>query len=453
MTRLNILLITADDLAGDTPGAFGGCADVMPALDALAAEGMSFGRAHVPAPVCQPSRSALMTGRWPHRNGAEGFEPIDEGVPLLTEVMGAVGYRNGILGKVNHLQPEDRFGWAFVRQQDELGMGRSPVAYGAATAEFITAAGAEPWFLMANTHDPHRPFHDNGDEREAYTQEQRASFPDPSRVFTTQEARPPGFLPDLPQVREEHAQYLSSARRCDDVIAEILSALEESGQAERTVVVFFSDNGMAFPFAKANCYLAGTRTPLVVRWPGQVAPGGVDACHFVSTLDLFATFCEMAGAQIPDGVDGRSVLGLLQGRADPGRDHVVTVFHETSAGNRYEMRSVQDGGWGYVWNAWSDGETTYRAENMAGLTWPAMTAAAETDIVLKKRTDFYERRAPEELYRLTSDPHAQHNLIESHAQTGDLESAQALALARARLQRWMDATEDPLRDTYLTSRT
>ncbi|SEE74225.1 sulfatase family protein [Ruania alba] len=452
MTRPNILLITADDLAGDTPGSFGGRPDVMPVLDRLAAEGMRFGRAHVPAPVCQPSRSALMTGRWPHRNGAEGFEPIDEGVPLLTEAIGAVGYRSGILGKVNHLQPEDRFGWSFVRQQAELGMGRNPQAYGDATAEFIAASEGESWFLMANAHDPHRPFHGSAAEREGYTEEQQASYPDPSRVFTAQEADPPGFLPDLPQVRQEYAQYLSSARRCDDVIAAILAALEDSGQAERTVVVFFSDNGMAFPFAKANCYLAGTRTPLVVRWPDQVPPGGVNDDHFVSTLDLFATFCEMAGAEIPDGVDGRSVVGLLQGRGEPGRDHVVTVFHETNAGNRYEMRSVQDGEWGYIWNAWSDGETAYRAENMAGLTWPAMTDAAETDTALKERTDFYQRRAPEELYRLTTDPHALHNLVESHGRTGDPDSAQALARARAHLRDWMDATEDPLRERYPASR-
>lgn len=95
--RPNILFITADDMEGTTPGAFGGQNDVTPALDALAASGAVFERAHVPIAVCQPSRSAMMTGRWPHRNGAEGFEPIDDDVPVLTRLLADVGYRAGIL--------------------------------------------------------------------------------------------------------------------------------------------------------------------------------------------------------------------------------------------------------------------------------------------------------------------------------------------------------------------
>ncbi|HKU11154.1 MAG TPA: sulfatase-like hydrolase/transferase, partial [Sinomonas sp.] len=101
----NILLITADDMDGNTPGSFGGPVDATPNLDRLAAEGMVFRRGNVPAAVCQPSRSALVTGLWPHRNGAEGFEPIDEGIGVITDLLREKGYLAGILGKVKHLQP------------------------------------------------------------------------------------------------------------------------------------------------------------------------------------------------------------------------------------------------------------------------------------------------------------------------------------------------------------
>lgn len=107
--RPNVLLITADDMSGDTPATFGGPPGVTPAIDALAEEGMSFLRAHVPIAVCQPSRSAMMTGRWPHRNGAEGFEPVRDDVPVLTELLKEVGYRTGILSKVVHLAPLEKF--------------------------------------------------------------------------------------------------------------------------------------------------------------------------------------------------------------------------------------------------------------------------------------------------------------------------------------------------------
>lgn len=334
MNRPNILLITADDLGGDTPGSFGGPPGVSPAIDRLASEGMSFGRAHVPIAACRASGSAMMTGRWPHRNGAEAFEQIDDGVPVLTDVLRLVGYRCGILGKVEHLQPEARFGWDLVRQQDELGMGRDPEAYAAAAASFFAdaAAAGQPWFLMANTHDPHRPFHGSDAEERWFSEAELATIPKPSRVFGPAEAEVPGFLPDLPGVRQEYAEYLSSSRRCDDMVARTLQALDASGQAENTVVVFLSDNGMAFPFAKANCYLASTRTPLVIRWPGEIPPGAVDVRHFVSAMDLFPTFCDLAGVERPGGIDGRSLTGVLNGRSEDGRDHIVTVFHASSSG-------------------------------------------------------------------------------------------------------------------------
>ncbi|GLY71580.1 sulfatase family protein [Amycolatopsis taiwanensis] len=435
----NILLITADDLDGRTPGAFGGVPGATPRLDALAAEGMSFHRAHVAAAVCQPSRSAIMTGRWPHRNGAEGFEPIRDGVTVLTELLRDAGYLCGILGKVEHLQPVDRFGWDVARSMRELGLGRNPAAYGAATRDFLARATAEgrPWFLMANAHDPHRPFSGSRQEKEKWPEEDRQTYPAPSRTFHADEVDVPGFLPDLPGVRIEYAEYLSSARRCDDVVGAVLGALDAS-EVEDTLVVFLSDNGMAFPFAKANCYLRSSLTPCIVRWPGVTEPGSADTRSFVSMLDLFPTFCAAAGIPIPGDLDGHTLVPLLRGEAQPDRERVFTVFHETSAKQRYEMRCTQDARFGYIWNAWSDGAQAYRAENMEGLSWPAMLA----DPVSADRTDFYLRRVPEELYDLESDPDCLRDLA------GDPAYGDALAEARRHLANWLKATGDPLEAAY-----
>lgn len=442
--RPNLLLITADDMGGDTPGCFGGPAGVTPTLDAIAAEGVSFRRAHVPVAVCQPSRSAMMTGRWPHRNGAEGFEPVRDDVPLLPALLKSAGYSTGILGKVSHLQPVERFGWDYIVTPEMLAMGRGPSAYGDHVRRFITDAkeNDRPWFLMANAHDPHRPFHASDQEREHFTAEQLREIPPPSKVFAPDHAEPPGFLPDLPDVRKEYAEYLSSSRRCDDVVATILQALD--GQAGNTMVVFLSDNGMAFPFAKANCYLQSTQTPLIVRWPGNVPTGWVDASHFVSALDLFPTFCATAGVDVPPGTDGRALTGLLAGNAEPGRDHVHTVFHKTSAEQRFEMRCVQDERIGYVWNAWSNGDAVYQAENMQGRTWRAMQAAAVSDSTMAARADFYLRRSAEELYRLDLDPDASTNLAD------DPSHVLELAGARDRMATWMIEADDPLAAEFAT---
>jgi N-sulfoglucosamine sulfohydrolase len=438
--RPNVLFITADDLSCFTPGCFGGRNDVTPQLDALARTGARFSRAHVPIAVCQPSRSAMLTGRWPHRNGAEGFQPIRDDVAVLTDLLRPRGYRCGILGKVNHLQPIERFGWDYVRTQPELGMGRDPLAYGRAATEFMNAAS--PWFLMANAHDPHRPFHNSAAEAAHFSVDQKRTFPPPSRSFGAADAEPPDFLPDLPAVREEIAEYLGSSRRCDDVVGTVLAALQESGQADNTLVVFLSDNGMAFPFAKANCYLQSTATPMIVRWPGHVVAGSVDDQHFVSGLDLFPSFCEAAGIDVPDYCDGRSLLSLFGGATQVGRDRLFTVFHETSAGRRYDMRCVQDRRFGYIWNAWSDGENRYRAENMQGLTWTAMLEAAVTDPILAARTKFYLHRTPEEFYRLDADPAGLENLVERD------ELRAQLAAARVRMGEWMSQVGDPLADAF-----
>ena len=441
----NILLITADDMDGQTPGHFGGIHGATPALDRLAREGIAFRRSHVAVAVCQPSRSAIMTGMWPHRNGAEGFEPIHNEVGLFTDLLHKAGYLAGILGKTEHLQPVERFGWDFLVPMSELGLGRSPQAYGAAADSFFKNArhAAKPWFLMANAHDPHRPFHASAAETEKWSPAQRGQYPAPSRTWTADEVDIPGFLPSLPEVREEYAQYLSSARRCDDVVAAVLAALERNGYAEDTLVVFLSDNGMAFPFAKANCYLRSTLTPLIVRWPGVTRPGTIEEEAFVSSLDLFPTFCDAIGVQTPVGLDGVSLTPLLRRQAPGPRASIFTVFHETSAKVRYEMRCVQDARWGYIWNAWSDGEQTYRAENMEGLSWQAMLQASTEDGAIAERTGFYLRRAPEELYDLSSDPNCLINLA------GDPgEAARALEACRQSLATWMRETQDPLTESF-----
>ncbi|MHC6592837.1 sulfatase family protein [Arthrobacter sp. C152] len=436
----NILLITADDMDGNTPGAFGGPDDATPNLDRLAGEGMVFGRAHVPAAVCQPSRSALMTGLWPHRSGAEGFEPINDGIGVINDQLKHAGYRVGILGKVGHIQPVERFGWDMAADMRQLGLGRNPEAYGTRTEEFITHASRDghPWFLMANAHDPHRPFHGSAAEREFWTDEERSEYPEPSKVFTAGEVDVPGFLPDIPGVREEYAEYLSSARRCDDVVGAVLDALQRTGEADDTLVIFLSDNGMAFPFAKANCYLRSTLTPLIVRWPGVTRPGSSNDDAFVNMLDLFPTFCGVAGVRAPEGLDGISLIPLLKGGREQGRDRVFTVFHETSAKQRFEMRCVQDSQYGYIWNGWADGNTQYRAENMWGLSWPAMLEAAEDDEAIRQRADFYLTRAREELYDLSADPNCLTNLA------GDPDLEPVLTRTRNSLAHWMATTGDPM---------
>jgi N-sulfoglucosamine sulfohydrolase len=441
---MNFLFITADDMNWDAVGAFG-CPvpAVTPNLDRLASQGIRFRHAHVTAAVCQPSREVMMTGRYPHRNGGMGFEPIWDHIDTLQERLHKAGYLNGILGKVTHLAPIDRFKWDMQQDIQDLGCGRDPQKYAAFARQFLAQAKetSRPFFLMANAHDPHRPF--VGSEQEAARfGEAVSAIPKPSAVFRPEDITVPGFLPDIPDVRLEVAQYYNSCRRCDDTVGALLEELDASGMADDTIVMFLSDNGMAFPFSKTNCYLNSTRTPWIVRWPGVTPSGVLDETHFISGIDVTPTILDLAGLENIDDADGRSFTDILRGQTDNERDCVFTVFHKTSAGTEYPMCGIQTWQHGYIFNAWSDGTTEFKNESQSGLTFRAMDAAAAEDPVIARRVHNFRYRTPEELYDFEQDPNALNNLID------DPNMADRLSAFRQQLHNWMQEGDYPLSSSY-----
>lgn len=444
-TRTNILLIVADDLNYTSVGAFG-CPipNVTPNIDQLAKEGIRFTNAHVTSSVCQPSRGAIMTGMYGFHSGVEGFEHMTKDYHTLTEYLRKAGYLTGILGKVGHSMPKfdtEREKLDLCKDMSELGFGRDPQKYHEfAKSLFIQSKNLDkPFFLMANSHDPHRPFAGSDDERknQAFTAAQnKGDIPNPSKTFNPNEIAVPGFLPDLPNVRKEVAQYYSSVRRCDDTVGEILKALNESGLYKNTLIIFISDNGMSFPYSKTNCYLNSTKTPFIAKWAGVIKPD-VDSTHFISGIDFLPTFLEVTNTPIPGNIDGFSFLPLLKRQKQSGRDKVFTQFYETAANKRYPMRAVQNRRFGYIFNPWSDGQRLFRNESQAGLTFKAMKEAATQDNEIKRRVDFFLLRAVEEFYDFVKDPDALHNLIDVP------EYANEIQKMRKEMKMWMIKYNDP----------
>ena len=433
----NILLITADDLNWNSVGAYGCTTPACtPNIDALANDGIRFDYAHVTIAVCQPSRGALMTGRYPHKSGQEGFHYINHTTfPLLPEILREAGYLNGILGKAWHSTPRQNFRWDLIEDMKELGWGRDCELYHKFTKQFLDMSKNEdkPFFLMLNSHDPHRPFHGND---EGLKGKHGVSYPEPSRVYQDHEVEVPGFLPDIPDVRKEIAEYSSSIRRCDDTVGRVVDALKETGQYENTLIMFISDNGMAFPLSKTNCYLHSTKTPLIVTWPEVVRQSRVDEDHFINGIDFLATAVEAAGGDLPSEIDGKSFLNVIRGEADNSRTQVFTQFHETAAGKRYPMRCVQDKEFGYIFNPWSDGERLFQNESQSGRTFKAMKAEGENDSAIEKRVNLFEYRVVEELYDFKNDPDAKVNLISNP------KYREELAKLQDSLEAWMIEHKD-----------
>jgi len=441
----NILLITADDLNYDSLGAYG-CKvpGITPHLDRLAAGGLIFNHAHVNIAVCQPSRQSIMTGRYPHRNGAEGFDPIDDDVPTLQEKLRAAGYLNGILGKEVHLRPKHRYCWDHYITQGDLasgaGIGRSPERYQHFTKVFLDRAKKEdkPFFLMANIHDPHRPFAGSKQELRSWGK----NLPKITREITEGEITVPEFLAELPEIRKEIAQYYTSVHRCDQSAGAILKGLDESGFAENTLVMFISDNGIAVPFAKANCYLNSTKTPWIVSWPGTVKAGRTDNEHLISGIDYLPTILEACGLDPVPGMDGRSFLPILNGQSQKGRELAFTEFHKTYARNCYPMRAVQGKQYGYLVNFWADRTKPMRMDSTSGLTFNALKTAASSDPKIAARVKLFEHRVLEEFFDFKNDPHALNNLIDEPAHQKEIEAMRAALLAR------MKKTKDPALEAF-----
>ena len=224
---LNILFLTADDLAYNSIGAFG-CRvnDITPNIDRLASEGLRFSNAHINAAICQPCRQSLLTGLYPHNNGAEGFEPINENITTLTELLKKAGYINGILGKEIHHQPTGKFFWDFIpfkTEKDSIwrkGNSRNPDLFYQYSKKFFALAKKEnkPFFFQANSHDPHRPFAGSAEDSTSWG----GNIPPITRRFKPEEIEMLGYLPDIPDVRREVTDYYNTVFRCDQNIGAVL---------------------------------------------------------------------------------------------------------------------------------------------------------------------------------------------------------------------------------------
>jgi len=445
--RPNIVFITADDMNYDSAGC-SGCPirDLTPNLDRLAAGGLRFEYACTTVAVCQPVREIMHTGLYPQRNGAMGFLPLKPGVRTLNQQLHEAGYLISMLGKKPHYQPEEKFCLDYsppmilTGSKPPLQVPRSPDKLREMTAEFLKMAADQkrPFFHHVNCTDPHRPFIGTKGPKDL------AGGSPPSRVITPEEIGDvPGFLEDLPEIRRELAQYYTSVRRLDDCVGQVLKAIDDSGQRDNTIVMFYGgDHGMSVPFAKSNDYENSSRGTLILRWPGVIKPGTVDREHMVSTIDFTPSLLDAAALPpIPD-LDGRSFLPALKGQKMPGWDRVFTFYNQSSSGTWLPMRCIRTKDRSYIWNAWSDGNMEYKAENMKGLTWQAMVEAAGTNPAIRERVEFYSRRVPEEFYDLTNDRTERHNLIADPARQKEIEAMRSELLAL--LQR----TGDPLAEAF-----
>ena len=436
--RPNILFISVDDMNCDSVGVYGSpLKDITPHMDRLASEGVRFEYAHVTVGNCYPGRNVMFTGRTPHSNLVEGFYAIKEPhYPHVVDLMKEAGYFTGIFGKESHTTPYYPYAWDMemaegVREENHI---KDAGAYYRMTAKGIAASedAEKPFCLLINISDPHLPFY-------RWSRRQEIEDPyTPSQLYTPEEIPVPGYLPDTANVRRELAHYYMSVSRADDCLGETLRALSESGQADDTVVVFLSDHGMPFPLAKTCLYHHSTRTPWMVRWPGQIKAGIHDTDHMISALDLLPTLLDVAGIGHPKGLEGRSFYPVLKGKKQPELDHVIKEYNESSGRRRHPMRAVQTKRFNYIFNPWAAGGRKFQAAGQGTLSYREMVTLAETDPPTAKLLQQYDYRVVEEFFDIEKDPDNLNNLIDNPDYKDEI------AAHRAMLGEFMDKTNDPV---------
>lgn len=337
--RPNFVFLFADDLGWGEAGCYGGKTTLTPNLDRLAKEGTRFAHGYVSASVCSPSRAACMTGLYPARTGVHGHfashakneergmpDSLDPSFPTLPGALQAAGYKTAHFGKW-HLGELDasRYGFDLAKTANGGGTNQYEMPDGfyyffkESSERFVDDAGAfmaenkdHPFYLQLWFLEPHAPNLPHDEFVKLYRQ-------------------PKGGVPEELIIPDPLSRYKAVVSNMDYHLGRLLNKLDELGLSENTVIVFSSDNGPEdhhisnkantlgmgepgpFRGRKRSLYDGGVRMPFIVRWPGVTPAGAVDNDSVVGCIDLFPTFAALAGAELPETLDGENILAALRG--------------------------------------------------------------------------------------------------------------------------------------------
>lgn len=413
--RPNILWVLAED-TGPQFGVYGNPDVNTPRLDRLAADGRLYTNAFSTAPVCSPSRSALITGLYQtsigahhHRSHRHDGYRLPEGVLLVPERLRSAGYfcANPTRFPDPDLRVSPKQDWNFTAPEHVWD-----------SHDWADLSPNQPFFAMINMAQTHRPY---------------TSGSGPAIEPQALQSLPP-YVADRPETRADWAAYLENVQLLDRNVGRILDHLAQDGLAQNTVVFFFADHGPEDFRAKSTAFAGGFRVPLIVRWPDHI-PSGEQSDELVSLLDISAATLVLAGVS-PDGLHGQDFLDPTT----PPRDVIVTARDRIEE-SVDRVRTVFDGRYRYIRNFMPDQphyiDRPYydRTNPVRALMRQLYEAGQLTD---NQARVFAQRRPAEELYDMAADPHELTNIAHAH----DPDAREALERLRAALDLWIVATDD-----------
>lgn len=409
-TTPNILWIVTDDM-GPQLGCYGTEGMRTPNIDRLAKEGIRFSHCFTTAPVCSPSRSAIMTGMYQtainahhHRSTTE----LPEGVRPITDLFRDAGYYVANLKKLGaDLKSGGKTDLNF--RTGKLFDGES----------FDELKSNQPFFAQFQIHEPHRGSWKGGEK-------------EPFRIEPDSVELPP-YYPDTPLARKDWAGYLSAINSLDSKVGAILELLKKEGLADNTVVIFFADNGRCHVRDKQWLYEGGLHIPLIVRLPGESKPGTVRE-DLISAIDISATSLHLAGIKRPKGMQGQVFLGATA-------EERPFIFGARDRCDETEdrIRSVRDDRYKLIVNFMPERPYTQKnayKERAYPMLREMKQLHAEGKLTPAQARFMAPSKPREELYDLKNDPHELNNLAESSAH-GKIKRD-----LRGALDKWMKECDD-----------
>lgn len=380
--RPNILWITIEDWSPDL-SCYGTKGIATPHVDQLASEGIRYEHAFTTSPVCSTSRSAMMTGF--HQNYIEANQhrehnkkPLPHGIKPLPHLFAEAGYYTALMSwktDCNFL-PDGK---------GELFMGE----------DWAERKEGQPFFARITFGGTHR----------AWTR-------DPQRPIAIEDVEIPPYYPDTEFVRRDWANGLEQMQLVDREVGEILKRLDDEGLRENTIVFFIGDHGRCHIRGKQFLYDGGIRIPMIMRWPGKVAPAQVSN-DLVMSIDIGATILEAAGIEAPvplhgknllsDAITNRKYVFAARDKMDETHDAMRSI---RSQDHKLILNLMPERAW-CQYNHYKEGAYPVLAEmnvmNLKGELTPAQAA-------------FFAPTKPEiELFDLRKDPHEVNNVADDPA--------------------------------------
>lgn len=412
--RPNIILIIADDVSWDDIGCYGNTAIRTPNIDRIAKQGIRFTNVFVTSSSCSPSRSSIITGRYPHNTGAaELHTPLPGHLTYFPDLLRKAGYYTAQAGKW-HEGPNTRRAFDTLIAGDVNGPGGED--------QWLPLLKNRPkeksFFFWLAPFDAHREW-----------QEDKENSYQPSDVIV------PATLVDTEETRADLAAYYSEITRLDSYIGRLEKELELQGVADNTMLIFMADNGRPFPGSKTRLYDRGVKTPFIIKWPKGISHPGAVCNSLISAVDIAPTILNIANAPGSESIQGMSFRKVLKSPSKKFRNYVFTEhnWHDYEA---YE-RAVRTEKYLYIVNGRPAFANQGPLDAVNSASFKALlTAKSAGKLTAIQRDLFITPRPVEEFFNVAEDALQQWNRVSNPKYASDVGNLRKI------LEEWQEETGD-----------